>query len=39
MSPTAALWGGLESGPLEASTRVASLEDEGVGGLGWVTER
>jgi hypothetical protein len=34
-----ALRGGLESRPLEASTYVASLEDEGVGGSGQAAER
>jgi hypothetical protein len=39
MSPTTALWGGSESGPLKAFTRVALLEAEGVGGLGQAVER
>jgi hypothetical protein len=31
--------GGSELGPLEASARVGSLEDKGVGGSGWAAER
>jgi hypothetical protein len=34
----AAILGGSELGPLEASACVVSLEDEGVGGSSWVTE-
>jgi hypothetical protein len=39
VSPTIALWGRSVLGPLEASTRAALLEDDGVGGSGRATER
>jgi hypothetical protein len=39
MSLMVAFRGGSELGPLEASARVGSLEDKGVGGSGWAAER
>jgi hypothetical protein len=39
MSPTTTLWGGSELGPIGASTHAASLEDEGIGGLGRAAEQ
>jgi hypothetical protein len=34
MSPMVAFWDGLDSGPLDVSTRAISLKDKGVGGSG-----